>query len=62
MQFEKLVHALDRVGLRVEVRNGRNNSVLVFVRIKSQRKFMAEIYRSRFVLSHLLLINLSVTD
>jgi len=46
-QFEKLVHALDRVGLRVEARDGRNGSVLVFVRLKSQRKFVAEVYRSR---------------
>ncbi|KAF8453652.1 plasma membrane stress response protein-like protein [Terfezia claveryi] len=46
-QFERLVHSLDRVGLRVEAREGRHGSVLVFVRIKSQRKFMAEVYRSR---------------
>ena len=48
-QLERLVHSLDRVGLRVEAREGRNGSVLVFVRIKSQRKFMAEVYRSRYV-------------
>ena len=48
-QLERLVHSLDRVGLRVEVREGRNGSVLVFVRIKSQRKLMAEVYRSRYV-------------
>ncbi|KAF8477055.1 calcium-activated chloride channel-domain-containing protein [Kalaharituber pfeilii] len=46
-QFERLVTALDRVGLRVEARDGRDGSVLLFVRIKSQRRFMAEVYRSR---------------
>lgn len=46
-QFEQLVSALDKVGLRVEARDGRNGSVLVFVRIKSHSKFRAEVYRSR---------------
>jgi len=48
-QFEQLVSALDKVGLRVEARDGRNGSVLVFVRIKSHSKFRAEVYRSRYL-------------
>ncbi|KAL7266877.1 hypothetical protein RUND412_010559 [Rhizina undulata] len=46
-QFENLIGALDRVGLRTEARDGGNGSVLVFVRVRSERKLIAEVYRSR---------------
>ena len=48
-QFEKLIAALDAVGMRTEVRSGRNGSVLVFVRIRSAQKLIGTVYRSRFV-------------
>jgi anoctamin-10 len=48
MQFEKLIATLDTVGMRTEVRNGRNKSILVFVRIRSAQKLVGEVYRSRF--------------
>ncbi|PWW72989.1 DUF590-domain-containing protein [Tuber magnatum] len=46
-QFEKLIVALDSVGLRTEVRDGANGSVLVFVTVRSERKLIGEVYRSR---------------
>ncbi|KAI5853032.1 calcium-activated chloride channel-domain-containing protein [Morchella snyderi] len=46
-QFEKLIAALDGVGLRTEVRDGANGNVLVFVRVRSEQKLVGEVYRSR---------------
>ncbi|TVY84096.1 Uncharacterized protein LSUE1_G001428 [Lachnellula suecica] len=46
-QFVKLVQALNDVGLATEVRNGDNSSVLIFVKIASDRHLKAEVYRSR---------------
>jgi anoctamin-10 len=48
-QFEKLIAALDGVGLRTEVRDGANGNVLVFVRVRSEQKLVGEVYRSRYV-------------
>lgn len=45
--FEKLVQALATVGLAIEVRNGDNCSVLVFVKVGSDKRLNNEIYRSR---------------
>lgn len=47
-QFEKLIAALDGVGLRTEVRDGANGNVLVFVRVRSEQKLVGEVYRSRY--------------
>ena len=43
----KLIHSLNDVGLASEVRNGENCSLLVFVKIASERNLLAEVYRSR---------------
>lgn len=48
-QFQKLLLALDKAGLAVEVRDGQNGNLLVFVRIRSERKLLGEVYRSRYV-------------
>jgi hypothetical protein len=48
-QFEKLVKALERVGLATEVRMGDKHSLLVFVRVASQQHLFGEVYRSRYV-------------
>lgn len=46
-QFIKLIEALNNVGLATEVRNGDNCSVLIFVKIASDRHLRAEVYRAR---------------
>ncbi|KAF2766446.1 DUF590-domain-containing protein [Teratosphaeria nubilosa] len=46
-RFEELIKRLASVGLTTEVRNGSNHSLLVFVRVGSEKHFHAEIYRSR---------------
>lgn len=48
-QFEKLVRALDGVGLRTEVRDGASGNALVFVRVRSEQKLVGAVYRSRYV-------------
>ncbi|KAL8832243.1 MAG: hypothetical protein Q9170_004964 [Blastenia crenularia] len=42
-----LVQALARVGLATEVRNGDNCSLLIFVKVGSEKRFAREVYRSR---------------
>jgi len=46
-QLSQLLRALDSVGLRTEIRDNDDTSLFVFVRVKSYRKFVAEVYRSR---------------
>lgn len=46
-QFEKLCETLSNVGLQTEVRNGDAQSVLLFVRVASDRHLFGEVYRSR---------------
>ena len=47
-EFEKLIQALARLGLTLEVRNGENCSLLVFVKANNDRRFNNEVYRSRY--------------
>lgn len=60
VQFEKLIGALDGVGLRTEVRDGANGNALIFVRVRSEQKLVGEVYRSRCVLLLLLQPQLSI--
>ncbi|KAL8800347.1 MAG: hypothetical protein Q9182_005241 [Xanthomendoza sp. 2 TL-2023] len=46
-RFSELMQALARVGLATEVRNGDNCSLLVFIRVGSEKRFAHEVYRSR---------------
>lgn len=48
MQFAKLVQTLANVGLATEVRNGENQSVLVFIKVASEEHLFGEVYRSRY--------------
>jgi anoctamin-10 len=52
-QFEKLCEALSNVGLQTEVRNGDAHSVLLFVRVASDEHLHGEVYRSRYLRSHI---------
>ncbi|KAL9604391.1 MAG: hypothetical protein Q9219_000579 [cf. Caloplaca sp. 3 TL-2023] len=45
--FTALMQALARAGLTTEVRNGENCSLLVFIKVGSQKRFTQEVYRSR---------------
>ncbi|KAL8701991.1 MAG: hypothetical protein Q9224_000228 [Gallowayella concinna] len=45
--FSALMRALAGVGLATEVRNGDNCSLLVFIRVGSEKRFAHEVYRSR---------------
>ena len=45
--FKKLVQALARVGLAIEVRNGENLALLVFVKVASDERLSNAVYRSR---------------
>lgn len=45
--LEKLIHSLASVGLATEVRNGDKQSLLVFVKVASERALLGEVYRSR---------------
>lgn len=45
--FQDLVQALARVGLAIEVRNGGNCSLLIFVKVASDERLNNAIYRSR---------------
>ncbi|KAL8762893.1 MAG: hypothetical protein Q9184_001189 [Pyrenodesmia sp. 2 TL-2023] len=45
--FTSLMQALARVGLATEVRNGDNCSLLIFVKVGSEKRFAQEVYRSR---------------
>ena len=45
--FQDLVQALARVGLAIEVRNGENCSLLVFVKVASDERLNNAVYRSR---------------
>lgn len=47
--FQDLVQALARVGLAIEVRNGENCSLLVFVKVASDERLNNAVYRSRCV-------------
>ena len=47
--FEKLVQGLARVGLAIEVRNGQNLSLLVFVKTASDKRLNDAVYRSRLL-------------
>lgn len=49
-QFNKLVETLAARGLTTEVRNGDDQSVLIFVKLSSDKHLYSEIYRSRFVM------------
>ncbi|KAL8812290.1 MAG: hypothetical protein Q9223_001159 [Gallowayella weberi] len=46
-RFSELMQVLARVGLATEVRNGDNCSLLVFIRVGSEKRFAHEVYRSR---------------
>ena len=46
-EFEKLVQALARVGLQIEVRNGENCALLVLVKAPNDKRFNNAVYRSR---------------
>ncbi|KAI9731101.1 MAG: hypothetical protein M1818_007958 [Claussenomyces sp. TS43310] len=46
-QFSKLIQSLYDVGLKTEVRNGDNCTVLVFVRVASDRHLNSQAYRAR---------------
>ncbi|KAK0112153.1 hypothetical protein ONS96_001410 [Cadophora gregata f. sp. sojae] len=46
-QFIKLIQALNDVGLATEVRNSENCSLLIFVKVASDKHLRAEVYRSR---------------
>ncbi|KAL8755540.1 MAG: hypothetical protein Q9199_003557 [Rusavskia elegans] len=45
--FTALMQSLARVGLATEVRNGDNCSLLVFIKVGSDKRFAHEVYRSR---------------
>lgn len=45
--FKKLVQVLARVGLAIEVRNGENLALLVFVKVASDERLNNAVYRSR---------------
>ena len=45
--FERLLRALARVGLAIEIRNGDNCSLLVFVKVASEKHLNRAVYRSR---------------
>ncbi|KAI5778942.1 calcium-activated chloride channel-domain-containing protein [Geopyxis carbonaria] len=45
--FQRLLNALDAIGMRTEVRNGLEGKLLVCVRIRSTQKLIGEVYRSR---------------
>ena len=47
--LEDLVKALARVGFAIEVRNGEDCSILVFVKLASDERLNNAIYRSRCV-------------
>jgi anoctamin-10 len=46
-QLQKLIEALDQVGMRTEVRDGTEGKLLVFVKVRSTQKLVGEVYRSR---------------
>ena len=45
--FKNLVQALASVGLAIEVRNGENLALLVFVKVASDERLNNAVYRSR---------------
>lgn len=47
--FQDLVQTLARVGFAIEVRNGENCSLLVFVKVASDERLNNAVYRSRCV-------------
>jgi hypothetical protein len=47
-QFEELIKALVSVGLETEVRQGEDNTLLVFVKESSKDHLNSEVYRSRY--------------
>lgn len=47
--LQSLLQALAQVGLAIEVRNGDNCSLLVFVKVASDKILSHEVYRSRLV-------------
>ena len=48
--FRNLVQELARVGLAIEVRNGENCSLLVFVKVASDERLNNAVYRFRCAL------------
>jgi hypothetical protein len=48
-QFKKLIRSLADVGLQTEVRNGNDNSLLVFVKAADEKVFGDVVFRSRYV-------------
>lgn len=53
--FQSLVQTLASVGLAVEVRNGENCALLVFVKVASDKRLNEVVYRSRYAWLKLLL-------
>lgn len=47
--LQSLLQALAQVGLAIEVRNGDNCSLLIFVKVASDKRLSHEVYRSRWV-------------
>lgn len=45
--LEKLLHALARVGLLTEVRDGGNSSLLIFTKTATDNRLAQAVYRSR---------------
>ncbi len=50
-RFQDLMQALAKVGLAIEVRNGENCSLLVFVKVASDERLNNAVYRSRCALN-----------
>ena len=53
----KLLQALAQVGLAIEIRNGDNQSLMILVKIASDKQLSHQIYRSRSVLKGLFFEN-----
>ena len=54
--LEKLIQALARLGLQVNIRNGDNCSLLVFVKATDDKRFNNEVYKSRYIITHNLIL------
>lgn len=48
-KFERLVVALAEVGISSQVRNGEDQTLLVFTRVANKERLYGEVYRSRSV-------------
>lgn len=49
-QYQKLIETLAAIGLIAEVRNGEKESMLIFVKLASDKHLYSEVYRSRSVI------------